>query len=244
MKKIIIIILISLVFIKTNYCQSLEVEVVYQKALKKINDKTKSNPKILKGLNYFLQGNKSASIFKFEKKLQLDNGVNKRFISRGGGGGLYYKNIKDSVRLEQKETIDGELYLISHKFKKYNWKLSKDSKNIGKYLCYKATANYTEYNSIKKKNINFNIVAWYTPEISFPYGPSGYDGLPGLVLETKNGGFYFIASKVKITSNISKISPPKKGIKVTLKEFNEIILKKMENIFGKNFYEKNKKKKN
>jgi len=242
MKKILFLIS-CLLFSFISISQNLNIEVTYQKALKKYNDETSNPPKILKGLNYLLKSNKESAIFTFEKSLQID-GANQRFVGRGGGKGVYYKNLKDTIRLEQKETVDGDLFLISDKYSKYNWTLSKESKKIGKYICFKATTTYQEFNPIKKKMTNFNIIVWYTPEIPLPYGPAGYDGLPGLVLESRNGSFYFIASEIKIKdSSLNKIKMPQKGKKVTLQEFNIIINKKMESVFGKNFYEKFKKNK-
>lgn len=224
--------------------QELNVEVTYQKALKKISDKTDSKPRILKDIKYTLNANQQKSIFKYDRKLNINNSVNRTFIGRGGGSGVYYKDLKSKQRLEQKETADGDLYLVKIIFNKYDWKLTKETKYIDKYLCYKATATYIEYNTFKKENKTFKIDAWYTLEIPLPFGPAGYDGLPGLVLEVKNGGYYFIVSNVKIENKKNnKIIPPKKGKNVTLKEFNEIINGKMESVFGKDFYEKFKKRK-
>ncbi len=220
--------------------QNLNIEVEYSKAMKRYNDKSISSPKILKGLSYILKANSMKSIFVYNKKMDE---INKRFIGRGGGKGIYFTDLLSKNKLLQRETRDGTLFRIISDLKKYNWVIRKETKMIGNYKCYKANAVYEEYSPMRKMILKFKIVAWFTPEIPLPFGPSGYDGLPGLVLEVRNGSFYFIASKVSFKKEIGKIKEPTKGKKVTLKEYNEILYKNMENTFGKGFYEKYRKRK-
>jgi GLPGLI family protein len=64
------------------------------------------------------------------------------------------------------------------------------------------------------------VFVWYTPEIPLPYGPSLYNGLPGLVLEVHWGKIVFKTTKIIVnpTQEI-KILKPKKGIKINEKEY-------------------------
>lgn len=59
------------------------------------------------------------------------------------------------------------------KIDNYNWKIRKESKKIGRYTVYKATA----------KDHEREIIAWYAPEFPYSYGPVDVFGLPGLILE-------------------------------------------------------------
>lgn len=62
-----------------------------------------------------------------------------------------------------------------------NWNITSETKQIGNYLCYKATNIYrVDYNT---KVFNHPVTAWFCPKLPFPYGPNGYGNLPGLILE-------------------------------------------------------------
>lgn len=236
MKKILTAILCTVPLLM--FSQNKVVEVTYVKAIKKVTDKSIKAPRIIKDLSYVLIADKKEAKFSFNEKMSLD-GVersNKRFIGRGGGKGIYYKNIKKKIKYNQSEYND-VLYLKEDR--KYKWKLTKEKKEISGYQCYKATAKFIEYNPFVKKNVEFEIIVWYTPQIPYSFGPAGYDGLPGLVLTAQRGGFYFIAQNIRFLDvskkTKSRLKEPTKGIKVTQKEFNEIIYKN----FKKN-YEKRK----
>jgi len=79
--------------------------------------------------------------------------------------------------------------------------------------------------SSKLKFKNQKIVAWYCPKININSGPSGYGGLPGLILELKEEGrIVFYASKLNF--NLKKKLNVKKEFKgkiVTRKQYNNIL---------------------
>lgn len=234
-----LLLLIS-IFVLTNlngYTQNEQITVTYSKALKKITDNTDRPPSNLKGLTYKLLVNKNESQFFFEKKLTNDiSQSNKRFIGRGGGNGIYYTNAKELFDFHQKE-YSGQLFLIKKEANRFKWKITKEYKNISGYKCYKAIATIKNYSEIRQKELVQYITVWFAPEISFPYGPAGYDGLPGLVLEAQNGGTYFIANKIEFNSN-TKISKPIKGRNVTNKEYEEILTKIFKDRFGDRYLQK------
>lgn len=64
---------------------------------------------------------------------------------------------------------------------KVKWVLKNDKKIIGGYECYKATSEYI-VNNIKGE-FRHPVTAWYCPELPYSFGPRGYNGLPGLILE-------------------------------------------------------------
>lgn len=127
--------------------------------------------------------------------------------------GKYYNKDERILQL----SAYGELFLI--KKPKLNWTILKDFKKIGNYNCYKATTEII-VNSKNKKHI---ITAWFTPEIPVSFGPLGYDGLPGLILELEAYKGIYYAKKITLnTKEEIIIEKPIKGIKVTEKEFQNI----------------------
>ncbi|MCC1485315.1 GLPGLI family protein [Winogradskyella immobilis] len=226
--------LFVLILLLTNlngYSQRKSITVTYYKALKAITDKTNNSPSQLKGLSYKLLIDENESEFFLEKSLTNDiQKSNSRFAKRGGGDGVYYTNKNESYDLHQRER-NGIQFLIKKETNPYKWKITKEHKIISGYKCYKATAIHKGYNPMRQKEFVQYITAWFAPEISIPYGPVDYYGLPGLVLEAQNGGVYFIANKIELNSK-NKISKPTKGKLISYKEFEEMLLKEFKDRFG------------
>jgi len=73
------------------------------------------------------------------------------------------------------------------------------------------------------------ITAWYTPEIPVSQGPAEYWGLPGLILEVNDGRTAILCSKLILNPEEKvKIQAPTKGKKVSQEEYDEIAIKKAE----------------
>lgn len=176
---------------------------------------------------FVLNFDKSASIYKEEEKLAAPGGDQggKMMSSMMGGGGTHYKNVKDKSVVVDKEFF-GKQFLIKDSLVSFNWKLENESKKIGQYTCYKATAivatessdlrnlkftgdkdnKDTKVDSTKTKTTDFTkdwemekektITAWYSPEIPVNQGPEKYWGLPGLILEVNDGKTTILCSKI------------------------------------------------
>lgn len=177
---------------------------------------------------FVLNFDKTASVYAEEEKLDAGDEMSRGFKMMGsmmGGGGKQYKNIKDKTILQEKE-IFGKEFLVSDTLPQIKWKMEGETKKIGNYNCYKATAvvptdksNLMNYRpkkgaeeEIKKKSdeemksTNFmdmiempkdkTITAWYTPEVPVSQGPENYYGLPGLILEVTDGVTTILCSKV------------------------------------------------
>ena len=73
------------------------------------------------------------------------------------------------------------------------------------------------------------IEAWFTPQIPVATGPSKHSGLPGLILEVSNDNTKILCTKIVMNPKEKlKIKVPKKGTEVTLNEYEEIRVKKSE----------------
>jgi GLPGLI family protein len=213
---------------------------------------------------FVLNFDKSASIYKEEEKLDAPGGQGggmRMMSSMMGGGGTYYKNVKDKSYSVDKEFM-GKEFLVKDSLPKLDWKMESESRVIGGYTCFKATAvrpasqsdfrNFRPKKEEKKevdskdsktedktKKTNFmddfdlpkevTITAWYTPEIPVNQGPESYWGLPGLILEVNDGKTVILCSKVVLnTKEKAEIKAPAKGKVISQKEYDETVVKKME----------------
>jgi len=200
-----------------------EMQKMIEERMKKMFEKT-----------FFLNFDKSASIYKEEEKLdtpgQRQGGGMRMMSSFMGGGGTYYKNVKEKMYTVDKEFM-GKEFLIKDSLTTYKWLMGSETRVIGGYNCFKATAvipaSKTDFRNFKPKKkeeakegeakkeekdkkTNFmddfdlpkeiTITAWYTPEIPINQGPEGYWGLPGLILEVNDGKTTILCSKVVLNT--------------------------------------------
>ena len=209
---------------------------------------------------FILNFDKSASIYKEEEKLDApgqDGGGGMRMMaSMTGGGGTYYKNVKDKSYTVDKEFM-GKEFLVKDTLTNLKWKMEGETRVIGGYNCYKATAvrpvSKTDFRNLRPrdekkdatekagepKKTSFmdeldvpkevTITAWYTPEIPVNQGPEGYWGLPGLILEVNDGKTVILCSKVVLNpKEKAAIKPATNGKVINQKDFDETVIKKME----------------
>jgi GLPGLI family protein len=210
---------------------------------------------------FILNFNKTASIYKEEEKLEASaqgGGGMRMWSSMMGGGGTYYKNVKDKQYSNDKEYM-GKEFLVKDSLTSLAWKMGAETRVIGGYTCYKATAvkkpSATDFRNLRPrkedadkkegekpaadKKTNFLdvvevpkeivITAWYTPEIPVSQGPEGYWGLPGLILEVNDGKTVLLCSKVVLNPKVkAEIKAPSKGKVISQKEYDETVMKKME----------------
>jgi GLPGLI family protein len=91
---------------------------------------------------FILNFDKSASIYKEEEKLDTPGqnaGGGRMMSSMMGGGGTQYKNVKEKMYSVDKEFF-GKEFLIKDSLPSYKWQMTAETKKIGEYTCYKATA--------------------------------------------------------------------------------------------------------
>lgn len=178
---------------------------------------------------YQLDFNQEESIFKKLPKLDTPDpkkGSMSISVSMVGDGEILYKNLKESQLVNETE-LYGKPFLIQDDLEIRDWQLSKESKTIGEYVCFKAT--YVPSREDEDKDEVKEIIAWYTPQIPVKNGPKNYDGLPGLILELQDGNLKFLCTKIVLNPEEKVvITKPTKGKKVSQKEFKAIVDKKNE----------------
>lgn len=78
---------------------------------------------------------------------------------------------------------------------KSDWQLTNETKLINNVLCFKATQLAQEFRG-SDLGQTYNVIAWYAPEISAPFGLFEYGGLPGLILELQIRNVTYGADKI------------------------------------------------
>lgn len=106
---------------------------------------------------FILTFNKSESMYKEEERLETPGKGLGMMMRMGMGSGLQYKDIKAGVLLEEKDFM-GKKFLIKDELKKLEWKITGETKQIGKYMCMKAVAvkpiDQTDWTKMRQKNRN------------------------------------------------------------------------------------------
>jgi GLPGLI family protein len=181
-----------------------------------------------KELTFQLKFNSSKSFYSIKE--MMENDLNPMAVSYANNlvskGRCYYD--KENGSLLTETNVYGDNTLIKSNSKSFEWKLLKESKKIGNYTCFKATT-LVDVQS-RTKNKAFLIEAWYCPELALPYGPNGYNGLPGIILELRDVKYTFYAKSIKIEKeNEYTIKPLVSNNIITEEEHNQNMLDKYGN---------------
>ncbi|HLA55135.1 MAG TPA: GLPGLI family protein [Flavobacterium sp.] len=209
---------------------------------------------------FILNFDKSTSIYKEEEKLDApgQQGGGMRMMMAFLGGGPIYKNVKTKSYAIANEFM-GKEFLVKDSLPEINWKMEGESRMIGGYNCFKATAvipvSKSDFRNMRPKKeepkkdeakapdadkkTNFmddvempkeiTVTAWYAPEIPVNQGPEKYWGLPGLILEINDGKTIVLCSKLVLNPKDKVvIKEPTNGEVVSQKKYDEIVIKKTE----------------
>ena len=194
---------------------------------------------------YVLSFNKEESLFEEEDQLDAISGATDSW-GKNFAPGRQYKNVKSNTQLQEQEFY-GKKFLINDTLQPIQWRLESETKQIGNYSCFKATAsiptndltwysfswdklrNTSESDSTQVKEVKMTAVeAWYAPQIPVRHGPLEYWGLPGLILEVSADNTTMLCSKLVLNPDeVIQISAPSKGKVVSKNEYQVIITEKM-----------------
>jgi len=101
---------------------------------------------------YILSFNKEESVFKEDEKVDAYSGATDTW-GKNFTPGKQYKNVK-TKELIQKQEFYGKQFLIKDDLLNINWVLGKETKQIGNYMCFKATA------TIPNSDLNWYYFSW------------------------------------------------------------------------------------
>lgn len=176
----------------------------------------------LQNIEYQLTFNNIESNYNYIEKMDIDDDLGfKLAIAVSGGDGTKYVNSKTKEVLKQMY-IDGTPYLIPSNLENLNWILFNETKMIQNFLCFKAVVVVDVELKIGEV-VKQNITAWYAPKIPVNFGPDGYGGLPGLILELNTPKVRTFIKSIKTSNtNTIEIIKPTKGKIVSLDEFRTI----------------------
>ncbi len=188
---------------------------------------------------YILTFNKEESFFEEDEKLDAMSGATDSW-GKNFSPGKQYKNVKTNSLLQSQEFY-GKQFLVEDKLLEIAWSMGSETKKIGNYTCFKATATIPvadlEWYNFSWSSMSQNeddsvktteVIAWYSPQIPVSQGPLEYWGLPGLILEVNVGNTTMLCSKIVMNpQEKSTIEAPQKGKIINKKDYQTTIAGKM-----------------
>lgn len=140
-------------------------------------------------------------------------------FGRGSNNNKFYTNFAEGSSVDSRNFF-GRDFLIQGTRKALKWKITGEQKQVGAYLCQKATFQDTSQ----------NIEVWFTPMIPVSSGPDDFFGLPGMILhmDFDDGIRQITATDISLKALAeNQISLPSKGKEVSSEEFKKIRTEKM-----------------
>lgn len=227
-----LLLFIALFLNSYGYCQSGNVEYV----VKSIDFEPKLGEKYTDQIidlkargekqKFTLEFNSNYSKFALVRSLHLEESTiesakNKMASLRFGTINTYYFDREKNITLCQ--TDDSEVIRETDQ----NWNITSETKKIDSYNCYKATLDIT-YLARTGDSKTKTVIAWFAPILPYGFGPKGYNGLPGLILELQDQETTYLAEKIEFQKREKTIKMPK-GKSIDSDEMTKISSKKLEN---------------
>lgn len=168
-------------------------------------------------ISFFLNIDGQKAIF-FPNTVNENDDVLTTLLERSGGKHIFYTDLKNKESSEYFEYWKKK-FIIESKSDEIAWTITGETKKINDYLCYKATKPIALF--IDGYSDNEVVEAYYTEEIPISFGPKNYHGLPGLVLELREGEMSYYVKKINLNSDITVSKPMFKGEKTTPEQFQK-----------------------
>lgn len=178
---------------------------------------------VVQGFEFELLINNGKSIFRKTEPMIEDYSqihLHRLALGYSGGDEIWYTEKDNLEKLIYKNHLESPVLLTL--IEEVTWEISNESKRIGKHDAIKATTTRKRGNAVEK------IEAWFAPKLQYSYGPLGYNGLPGLILEMKNDRIVYKFKKLVDTPVI--IEPPRAPSQMTLESYYQMLESRMAEI--------------
>lgn len=189
-----------------------ELKVTYQANAKHVNN---SNPKtdrvlgqiassinsVLPRINFVAETNNKYNRFYYETSMTTDLEGENLFdlaISIALDGKQIFGDYGNKIAYYEPTMVNK---IRSVQMNNIKWSITKVSKNILGFKCFKATGKIIDLNAEYK--LTPPTTAWFCPELGLNGGPTAYATLPGMILELENHKMKFTAKKIEQKENIN-----------------------------------------
>lgn len=137
-----------------------------------------------------------------------------------GSDKKYYYDLNSGIVSKWFNSL-GKSFIIEDSIIKTNWDLLKETKQIGNYTCYKAETTYEIVNS--KGKFKKQVIAWYAIDIPYKFGPKGFCGLPGLILELEDDKITYVVDNIIFNGESTEIERLPKGKVITQEKLDRLV---------------------
>lgn len=140
--------------------------------------------------------------------------------------GEFYYDYEHQV-FENLVSSDNKTYIIELKSDDYNWVIEDELTPCFEFMCKKATM--AKLDKGLKTPREYKTTVWYVEDYPIDVIPFGLLGLKGLIVKIDfNNNTMVSLNKIEENKKPVKISPFKKGIRVSQKDFDAMIEKQMD----------------
>lgn len=180
----------------------------------------------LKELKYKMEFNSRESTFKIIDIIPVNKKAY-RLAKSYSGNEEYYCNKNLDYKIRVKSFFNNEFFIKDTV--KYSWKIYNEKKLIGNKECYKAT---TSKKVVLKTGLKeYEVTAWFCEDIPGFFGPKGFNGLPGLILELIDDKVTFVANRIEKVYGNDNIEFNKNKDLISEEKYNEIVKEKVKDFF-------------
>jgi len=237
MKKIISVLLILLLWYNNTYSQHIiisynietnssfevieeDIEGIDREESKKITKSFNESFELINSMKAHLIASKNESYYWIENSMPSDVNVSNYEMAKImiGYDNSYYTNYQSGIYTKYFSAY-GEKFKMETLINSFNWKLSKETKTIGNLKCFKAVTTYKVVNKLREHTVE--AVAWYAPSLQYNFGPKGFSGLPGLIIELKDDKVTYKVDNLEFKESKLQAKKIPKGKLVTQAELDE-----------------------